>query len=63
MAIDQSVTTNFGVIPTSASLGVAMVDRETSLYFDKLIPLADNALYQAKEDGRKSRGIRKCEFI
>ncbi len=49
---DQPVTTSFGAIPTSLSLGVAMADRETSFQFNDLILLADNALYQAKDNGR-----------
>ena len=49
---DQPVATNFGAIPTSLSLGVAVADGETSLHFDDLIQLADSALYQAKDNGR-----------
>lgn len=49
---DQPVTTSFGAIPASLSLGVAVADGETSLHFDELIQLADSALYQAKDNGR-----------
>ncbi len=49
---DQPVTTNFGAIPISLSLGVAMADKGTSFHFDDLIQLADSALYQAKDNGR-----------
>lgn len=48
----QPVATNFGAIPASLSLGVAVADGETSLHFDDLIQLADSALYQAKDNGR-----------
>lgn len=48
---DQPITTKFGLIPTSISLGVAMADKET-LLFDELIRRADDALYQAKKEGR-----------
>lgn len=49
---DQPVTTSFGAIPTSLSLGVAVADKGTSFQFNDLILLADNALYQAKDNGR-----------
>lgn len=49
---DQPVTTNFGVIPTSLSLGVALAERGASFQFNDLILLADNALYRAKDNGR-----------
>ena len=48
----QPIMTNGGAISTTVSLGVATVDGKSSLYFDELIQLADNALYQAKEKGR-----------
>ncbi|MEP6605958.1 MAG: diguanylate cyclase [Nitrosospira sp.] len=49
---DQPVATSFGAIPTSLSLGVAVADKGTSFQFNDLILLADNALYQAKDNGR-----------
>ena len=48
----QPIMTNGSAIFTTVSLGVATVDGKSSLYFDELIQLADNALYQAKEKGR-----------
>ncbi len=60
---NQPVTTNFGEISTSLSLGVAVANGETSLQFDDLIQLADSALYQAKDNGRNCVVSANCEFV
>lgn len=48
----QSITTDFGDIPASLSLGVAVADGDNSLHLEDLIQRADNALYRAKANGR-----------
>ncbi len=49
---DQPIATDFGMIASSLSIGVAAIDGATMLPLSGLIHLADNALYYAKSHGR-----------
>ncbi len=49
---DLPVETDFGAIPTSLSIGLATVGASASTGVDRLLQLADNALYRAKDKGR-----------
>lgn len=46
------VSTDFGMIATSLSIGVGVLDGRKTLSFGDLVHLADNALYRAKNNGR-----------
>lgn len=46
------ITTNFGAIPSSLSIGVAVADKGQAISLNGLIKVADNALYRAKQGGR-----------
>ena len=46
------ITTDFGAIPSSLSIGVAVADKGQAMSLNGLIKLADNALYRAKQRGR-----------
>jgi two-component system cell cycle response regulator len=48
----QPIATDFGMIASSLSIGVAAIDGEKTIPLSGLIHLADNALYQAKSNGR-----------
>ncbi|HEU5436556.1 MAG TPA: diguanylate cyclase [Telluria sp.] len=53
VAVDASpVATEFGAIPSSLSIGVAVAGHGQGLSCSRLIQLADSALYRAKEGGR-----------
>lgn len=49
---DQPIQTDFGVISTSLSIGVASAADNEARHLNKLIHRADNALYRAKDGGR-----------
>jgi PleD family two-component response regulator len=46
------VDTDFGPIPCSLSIGVAVAGEGVAIPSQKLIHLADDALYRAKQGGR-----------
>lgn len=46
------ISTEFGPIPVSISLGLAVLDGPQTMSFNELLHLADQALYQAKSNGR-----------
>jgi two-component system cell cycle response regulator len=48
----EPIATDFGAIPTSISIGIAVADEGKTISVNDLIQLADDALYQAKADGR-----------
>jgi diguanylate cyclase (GGDEF)-like protein len=48
----QPVASDYGTIPVSISLGIAVMEQGQNTSFNALIHQADAALYQAKEKGR-----------
>jgi two-component system cell cycle response regulator len=46
------IATDFGLIASSLSIGVAVADKGMNISSNALIHLADNALYEAKQNGR-----------
>ena len=49
---DQPIATDFGMIASSLSVGVAAINGEKMIPLSGLIHIADSALYQAKSKGR-----------
>ncbi len=48
----EAVMTEFGALPVSVSIGVAVLERDVSATLNHLIQCADQALYAAKNGGR-----------
>jgi two-component system cell cycle response regulator len=48
----RPIKTAYGIVPVTLSLGVAVAEGGTVAFLDDLLRRADNALYQAKHNGR-----------
>ena len=52
----QPIDTSAGPVRTTASFGIATMDKARPMHVDEIIRTADEALYRAKRAGRNQAG-------